>query len=105
LDVPCNPPSIVDFQISDGRVDPHTGEPHLLTKGLLPWVVPTHTAVASDGVKPTIHASLLAPVSPSCVVPVLAAEGRPPARLWPFEYPAMGCIAEVTLSATALSMR
>lgn len=63
--VPFNESSIVDFQMSDGRVEPHTGEPHLFTSGLLSCVVPTHTAVDSDGVNPTIHASLLAPVSPS----------------------------------------
>ncbi|COY35973.1 Uncharacterised protein [Mycobacterium tuberculosis] len=34
---------------------------------------------------PTIQASLFAVVSPNCVVPVLAAESRPPARLWPRE--------------------
>ena len=71
----------------------------------MPSVVPTHTAVDSDGVKPTIHASRLAPVSPSWLVPVLAADGRPPARAWPLEYPAIGCIAAMTLSATSLSMR
>ena len=43
--------------------------------------VPTHTAVDSDGVKPTIQASRLAPVSPSWLVPVLAADGRPPASV------------------------
>ncbi|COW22269.1 Uncharacterised protein [Mycobacterium tuberculosis] len=47
--------------------------------------MPTHTAVDNDGVYPTIQASLFAVVSPNCVVPVLAAESRPPARLWPRE--------------------
>src|SRR5512144_2481267 len=91
--------------MSDGSPDPYTGEPHLFSSGLVPSVVPTHTAVDNDGVKPTIQASRLASVSPSWLVPVLAADVRPPARLWPLEYPAIGCIAEVTLSATALSMR
>src|SRR5689334_18181734 len=91
--------------MSDGRPEPYTGEPHLFTSGLVPSVVPTHTAVDSDGVKPTIHASRLASGSPRWLVPVLAADGRPPARLWPLDQPAIGCIAGVTLSATALSMR
>ncbi len=60
--------------------------PHLFSSGLVPSVVPTQTAVDSDGVKPTIQASRLAPVSPSWLVPVLAADGRPPARSWPLEY-------------------
>jgi hypothetical protein len=47
--------------------------------------VPTHTAVDSDGVYPTIQASLLDLVSPNCTVPVFAADARPPARLWPRE--------------------
>src|SRR5581483_405174 len=83
--VPYNELSIVDFQMSDGSVEPHTGEPHLFTSGLLSCVVPTHTAVDSDGVNPTIHASLFAPVSSSCGVPVLAADTRPPARPCPLE--------------------
>src|SRR5271163_4344875 len=49
--------------------------------------------------------SLSASVSPSWVVPVLDADGRPPARLCPREYPAIGCIADVTLSATSLGIR
>src|SRR5579875_2332012 len=83
--VPLRAPSMVDFQMSDGRPEPYTGPPHLFTSGWSPCTVPTHTAVDSDGVYPTIQASLLASVSPSCVVPVLAADGRPPARLWPRE--------------------
>ena len=71
----------------------------------MPSVVPTHTAVDNDGVNPTIQASRLAPVSPSWFVPVFAPDGRPPARLWPFEYPAIGCIAAITLSATFFGMR
>ncbi|PQM49704.1 hypothetical protein C1Y40_00069 [Mycobacterium talmoniae] len=76
---------MVAFQMSDGMLDPYTGDPHLFTSGWSPSTVPTHTAVDSDGVYPTIQASLLAPVSPSWVVPVLAADARPPARLWPRE--------------------
>ncbi|EUA56558.1 putative penicillin-binding protein 1 [Mycobacterium xenopi 4042] len=41
---------MVAFQMSDGKLDPHTGEPHLLTSGLSPRTVPTQTAVDSDGV-------------------------------------------------------
>ena len=47
--------------------------------------VPIHTAVDSDGVYPTIQASLFNPVSPSCVVPVFDADGRPPASACPRE--------------------
>ncbi len=65
--------------------------------------MPTHTAVDSDGVYPTIQASLLDPVSPSWAVPVFDADGRPPASACPLEYAAMGCIAAVVLSATASS--
>ncbi len=103
--MPFSAPSIVFFQMSDGRPEPYTGDPHLFFSGWVPSVVPTQTAVDSDGVKPTIQASRLSPVSPSWLVPVLAADGRPPARSWPLEYAAIGCIAAVTLSATALSMR
>lgn len=71
----------------------------------VPSGVPTHTAVDSDGVYPTIQASLFRPVSPSWVVPVFAADGRPPASACPREYAAIGCIACVTLSATAGSRR
>mgnify|MGYP003504454618 CR=1 FL=1 len=53
-----------------------------MTSGLSPPVLPTQTAVDSDGVYPTIQASRLAPESPSWLVPVLAADARPPAETW-----------------------
>ena len=55
--------------------------PHSLKIGEVLSAVPTHTATASCGVEPTIHASLLLPVSPIWAVPVLAADGRPPASV------------------------
>jgi hypothetical protein len=96
---------MVAFQMSAGSPDPYTGPPQLFTSGTSPLTVPTQTAVDSCGVYPTIHASRFCPVSPSWCVPVLAATGRPPASVWPLEYPAMGSIAEVTLSATSAAMR
>ncbi len=53
--------------------------PQLLTMAS-PFGVPTHTAVDSDGVYPTIQASLFRPVSPSWVVPVFDATGGPPGQ-------------------------
>ena len=50
LSVPFSAPSIVDFQMSDGSPEPYTGPPPLFTRGCVPAVVPTHTAVDSDGV-------------------------------------------------------
>ncbi|SHV46321.1 Uncharacterised protein [Mycobacteroides abscessus subsp. massiliense] len=95
---------MVFFQMSDGRPDPYIGPPQLVLMGL-PSSVPTHTAVESDGVKPTIQASLLSLVSPSCAVPVLDADSRPPASACPREYAAMGFIAEIALLATSSEMR
>ena len=48
--VPLSAPSMVAFQMSDGRPEPYTGPPPLFTSGCVPAVVPTHTAVDSDGV-------------------------------------------------------
>ncbi|CAM3246493.1 hypothetical protein RHDE110596_23520 [Prescottella defluvii] len=102
--VPASAPSIVSFQMSDGSPAPYTAPPPLVSMGLLS-AVPTQTAVDSDGVNPTIHASLFEPVSPNCAVPVLAADARPPARPWFREYAAIGTIAWVTVSAMGGSIR
>ena len=53
--------------------------PEAVKIGPAPSAVPTHTAVASCGVAPTIQASLFWPVSPIWEVPVFAADSRPPA--------------------------
>ena len=79
--------------------------PHWLKMGEVLSAVPTHTATESCGVPPIIQASLLLPESPICAVPVLAIDGRPPAKVL-FDQPAIGCIASMTLSATwALTRR
>ena len=79
--------------------------PHWLKMALVLSSVPTHTAVESCGVAPSIQASLFRPVSPSWAVPVLAAEGRPPASCAPLEYAAMGSMAYSRLSATCSETR
>ena len=83
---------------------PYTEPPHELTSSELSEL-PTHTAVASCGVEPIIHASLV-PHSPYCVVPVLDALGRlPPPNTLPLDQAAMGSMAAVTPFAVFLSTR
>ena len=65
--------------------------------------VPTQTAVLTFGVKPTIQASELPPVSRYCWVPVLAADSRPLAS-GSSEADATGFIEYVTSLATLESI-
>src|SRR5882757_32954 len=67
-------------------------------------LVPTHTAVEMDGVKPTVQASLFCPRIRLCVVPVLVATGRPPYSGMSEELATL-TIDSVTLRATCGSIR
>ena len=93
------------FQALPGRSRPYSGLPYASTIGLVELPLPTHTAVLTCGVKPTIQASLLPPLClptwmPS--VPVFAADGRPPASASP-DHAAIGSRVIVTSLATLLS--
>ena len=66
-------------QIEPGSMRPNTGRPCAFLIGSL-VSVPTHTAVDTVGVKPTIQASLFWLFRLGCcTVPVLPACARPPA--------------------------
>src|SRR5689334_1569038 len=89
-----------------GRSRPYSGVPDALTIGFVELPLPTQTAVDTCGVNPTIHASLLPPANlptwmPS--VPVLAADGRPPASGVPDQL-AIGSRVSVVSLATFGSM-
>src|SRR5579875_3748884 len=86
-------------QVWPGRSAPYSGKPAELKIGSL-YPLPTHTAVLTCGVKPTIHASLLfGEFGPTPSVPVFAADGRPAASASP-DHAAIGSKVSVTSLAT-----
>ena len=93
------------FHVLPGRSRPYSGLPFASTIGRVELPLPTHTAALTCGVNPTIQASLLPPLAlPTSMpsVPVLAADGRPPASASP-ENAAIGSRVSVTSLATLLS--
>ena len=86
-----------DFQIVPGSVAPLIGVPSEVLMGEF-WSVPIQTAVATDGVKPAIQASLFCPCTCDYTVPVLAAVARPPSRV-SLSRTGTPSIASVTLRA------
>ncbi|MFC4942770.1 hypothetical protein [Pseudonocardia sp. GCM10023141] len=69
-------------QIRPGNEAPSMGVPAAVRIGVL-RSVPIHTAAATAGVKPAVHASLFSPSNRDATVPVRTATGSEPGSLSP----------------------